>query len=263
MSIINLAIFLGIVIFALMTSSYLAGLILVFALSILEIVEYGMTHFMFLLMCELTLALFIIRETKLRKDNSPLLKYNPLYKNNVLPRKVQHIVCGVFLLAFVVRLVAFFHPTKVDSRSESKAEYQRSANAFINKVVIAHKKGEDYHSVARCNPFTNDVFVCKVVALLDSEYGRVDAMKLSISNAMQSAVVTRKEELVRLSAVCLEEPSNVIQRIRAAKIGELNAAKMVKDFSDKYISLHKKCCKGLERIDSNSLKVTQHKDEGI
>lgn len=80
MSIINLAIFLGIVIFALMTSSYLAGLILVFALSILEIVEYGMTHFMFLLMCELTLALFIIRETKLRKDNSPLLKYNPLYK---------------------------------------------------------------------------------------------------------------------------------------------------------------------------------------
>ena len=56
MSIINLAIFVGIVMFALMTSSYLAGLILVFALSILEIVEYGMTHFMFLLMCELTLA---------------------------------------------------------------------------------------------------------------------------------------------------------------------------------------------------------------
>ena len=39
MSIINLAIFLGIVIFALITSSYLAGLILVFALSILEIAE--------------------------------------------------------------------------------------------------------------------------------------------------------------------------------------------------------------------------------
>lgn len=243
MSIINLAIFLGIVIFALMTSSYLAGLILVFALSILEIVEYGMTHFMFLLMCELTLALFIIRETKLRKDNSPLLKYNPMYKNNVLPRKVQLIVCGVFLIAFVVRLVAFFHPSKVDCRIESDAEYQRSANAFINKVVIAHKKGEDYHSVARSNPFTNDVFVCKVVALLDSEYGRVDAMKLSISNAMQSVVVTRKEELARLSADCLEESSNVVQRITAADIGEVNAQKMAMDFSAYYIKLHQKCRK--------------------
>ena len=249
MSIINLAIFLGIVIFALMTSSYLAGLILVFALSILEIVEYGMTHFMFLLMCELTLALFIIRETKLRKDNSPLLKYNPLYKNNVLPRKVQHIVCGVFLLAFVVWLVAFFHPTKVDSRSESKAEYQRSANAFINKVVIAHKKGEDYHSVARCNPFTNDVFVCKVVALLDSEYGRVDAMKLSISNAMQSAVVTRKEELSRLSAECLKESSNVVQRITSEGIGEVNAQKMAMDFSAQYIKLHKECSKVVDGVE--------------
>lgn len=249
MSIINLAIFLGIVIFALMTSSYLAGLILVFALSILEIVEYGMTHFMFLLMCELTLALFIIRETKLRKDNSPLLKYNPLYKNNVLPRKVQLIVCGVFLLAFVVWLVAFFHPTKVDSRSESKAEYQRSANAFINKVVIAHKEGEDYHSIARRNPFTNDVFVCKVVALLDSEYGRVDAMKLSISNAMQSAAATRKEELARLSADCLEESSNVVQRITAADIGEVNAKKMAMDFSTYYIKLHQKCSKAVANME--------------
>ena len=249
MSIINLAIFLGIVIFALMTSSYLAGLILVFALSILEIVEYGMTHFMFLLMCELTLALFIIRETKLRKDNSPLLKYNPLYKNNVLSRKVQHIVCGVFLLAFVVRLVAFFRPTKVDCRIESEAEYQRSANAFINKIVIAHKKGDDYHSIARCNPFTNDVFVSKVVSLLDSEYGYVDAMKLSISKAMQSAVVTRKEELSRLSAECLKESSNVVQRITSEGIGEVNAQKMAMDFSAQYIKLHKECSKVVDGVE--------------
>lgn len=249
MSIINLAIFLGIVIFAFMTSSYLTGLILVFALSILEIVEYGMTHFMFLLMCELTLALFIIRETKLRKDNSPLLKYNPLYKNNVLPRKVQHIVCGVFLLAFVVRLVAFFRPTKVDCCIESEAEYQRSANAFINKIVIAHKKGDDYHSIARCNPFTNDVFVSKVVSLLDSEYGYVDAMKLSISKAMQSAVVTRKEELSRLSAECLKESSNVVQRITSEGIGEVNAQKMAMDFSAQYIKLHKECSKVVDGVE--------------
>ena len=126
MSIINLAIFLGIVIFTLMTSSYLAGLILVFALSILEIVEYGMSHFMFLLMCELILALFIIRETKLRKDNSPLLKYNPLYKNNVLPRKVQLIVCGVFLPAFVVRLVS----QKGQSKDNRDDTHQHTWNGF-------------------------------------------------------------------------------------------------------------------------------------
>ena len=249
MSIINLAIFLGIVIFALITSSYLAGIILVFALSILEIVEYGMTHFMFLLMCELTLVLFIIRETKLRKDNSPLLKYNPLYKKNMLPRKVQLIVCGVFLLALAVRIVAFFRPTKVDCRIESEAEYQRSANAFINKIVIAHKKGDDYHSIARCNPFTNDVFVSKVVSLLDSEYGYVDAMKLSISKAMQSAVVTRKEELSRLSAECLKESSNVVQRITSEGIGEVNAQKMAMDFSAQYIKLHKECSKVVDGVE--------------
>lgn len=249
MSIINLAIFLGIVIFALITSSYLAGIILVFALSILEIVEYGMTHFMFLLMCELTLVLFIIRETKLRKDNSPLLKYNPLYKKNVLPRKVQLIVCVVFLLALAVRIVAFFRPTKVDCRIESEAEYQRSANAFINKIVIAHKKGDDYHSIARCNPFTNDVFVSKVVSLLDSEYGYVDAMKLSISKAMKSAVVTRKEELSRLSAECLKESSNVVQRITSEGIGEVNAQKMAMDFSAQYIKLHKECSKVVDGVE--------------
>ena len=77
MSIINLIIFLSILLFVIFSSSYLAGLILIFALSILEIAEYGMTHFLFLLVCELTIALFIVREIKFKKDNSPLLKYNP------------------------------------------------------------------------------------------------------------------------------------------------------------------------------------------
>lgn len=199
-------------------------------------------------MCELTIALFIIMETIFRKDNSPLLKYNPLYKKNVLPRKVQLIVCGVFLLALAVRIVAFFRPTKVDCRIESEAEYQRSANAFINKIVIAHKKGDDSHSIARCNPFTNDVFVSKVVSLLDSEYGYVDAMKLSILKAMQSAVKTRKEELSRLSAECLKESSNVVQRITSEGIGEVNAQKMAVDFSDQYIKLHKECSKVVDGV---------------
>ena len=158
-------------------------------------------------------------------------------------------VCVVFLLALAVRIVAFFRPTKVDCRIESEAEYQRSANAFINKIVIAHKKGDDYHSIARCNPFTNDVFVSKVVSLLDSEYGYVDAMKLSISKAMKSAVVTRKEELSRLSAECLKESSNVVQRITSEGIGEVNAQKMAMDFSAQYIKLHKECSKVVDGVE--------------
>ena len=85
--------------------------------------------------------------------------------------------------------------------------------------------------------------------LLDSEYGRVDAMKLSISNAMQSAAATRKEELARLSADCLEESSNVVQRITAADIGEVNAKKMAMDFSTYYIKLHQKCSKAVANME--------------
>ena len=85
--------------------------------------------------------------------------------------------------------------------------------------------------------------------MLDSEYGRVDAMKLSISNAMQSAAATRKEELARLSADCLEESSNVVQRITAADIGEVNAKEMAMDFSTYYIKLHQKCSKAVANME--------------
>lgn len=243
MSIVNLIMFLGVLAFAVFSSNYLAGLVLVLILMTLEIFEHGMAHSMFLVMCELTFVLFVIKETKTRKDDSPLLKYNPLYKNNVLPRKVQLLVCGVFLFAFVVRLVTFFHSPTVDNRIESDVEYQRSANAFINKIVIAHKTGEDYHSVANCNPFTNDVFVCKVVALLEYEYGRVDNMSQSITAAMKSVTADRGEKLRHLSEECIKESSNVVQRINAADIGEMNASKMASDFSAMYIRLHQKCSK--------------------
>lgn len=242
MSIINFCIFLGILMFALLTSSYLVGLILVFALSIWEIIEYGMTHSMFLLMCELTFALFVVKETKLRKDDSPLLKYNPLYKKNALPRKVQLIICSVLLLAVMVRIIAISNTNIRDDRSQQEVEYRRDANAFINQIVIAHKRGEDYHSIARRNPFTNEVFVCKVIALLESEYSRVDELSASISTAIKSTECDHALTLRRLSTECIEESSNVVQRIGNAGIGESNGAKMAKDFSDYYLRLHKKCC---------------------
>ena len=249
MSIVNLFIFLGILAFALLTSSYLTGLILVFALMVLEIVEHGMTHSMFLVMCELTFVLLVIKETKRRKDDSPLLKYNPLYKKNVLPKKIQFIICTIFLLALAVRIIAYLRPAVGVSCDHPGEEYRKAANAFINEIVIAHKKGADYRSVAKCNPFTNDVFVCKVVALLESEYGRVDNMRQSIAAATKSVAADRGEKLQHLSDECIKESSNVVQRINATGIGEINASKMASDFSAYYIQLHQKCCKAVERIE--------------
>jgi predicted transcriptional regulator of viral defense system len=74
-------------------------------------------------------------------------------------------------------------------------EYRREANAFINKIVISHKSGEDYHSLAKSNPFTNDAFVCGVAALLESEYERVDYKSQSILVAMKSTSVERGKKL--------------------------------------------------------------------
>lgn len=247
MSIINLIIFFGILMFALLTSSYLAGLILVLVLSVWEIVEYGMAHSMFLLMCELTAALFVMKETKLRKGDSPLLKYNPVYKKNVLPRKVQFTICCVLLLAFLIRIVPLRQTVRVDDCARQEGEYRRDANAFINKIVIAYKKGEDYNSIANSNPYTNDVFVCNVVALLLSEYGHCDALNDTVSIALQSNRSDRQEVLLRLSEKCVEESSNVVRRIVAAKIGESNTARMAKDFCRFYIELQRKCCRSLDR----------------
>lgn len=245
MSIVNFIIFLGILAFALLTSNYLVGLRFIFVLMVLEIAEHGMAHSMFLVMCELTFVLFVIKETKRRKGDSPLLKYNPLYKNNVLPKKLQIIICTIFLLALLVRIIAFFYPAMGQNHGGTDDEYRREANAFINRIVIAHKRGEDYHSVAKSNPFINDVFVCKVAALLESEYGRVDYMSQSISVAI-SNTAERGKILQRLSDECINESSNVVQRITAADIGEVNAQKMASDFSAYYIRLHQKCCKAAE-----------------
>ena len=251
MAVINFFIFLGILIFVLLTSSYLAGLVLVFALLDWEIVEYGMSHSMFLFMCELTFALFVVKETKLRKDDSPLLKYNPLYKKNVLPQKVQLTICSAFLLAVIARIISISNTAVIGDCSQCKNKYRRNANAFINQIVIAHKRGEDYRCVARSNPFTNDAFVCKVVALLESEYGRADELRASISNAIRSAEHDRILSLQRLASECIDESSDVIRRIGHAGIGESNGAKMAKDFSEFYLRLHKECCDSIIDPDQN------------
>ena len=240
------------VVYAFVTSKYVVGATLVFSVIVVETViniPRDTVGTFFTLSGMVAITVLVIMEGKKRAKDSVLIRYNPFYKENVLPRKMQIIICTIFSLTLLARVIIFFCPAEDATHGRVGEQYRKEANAFINKIVIAHKKGEDYHSIVRRNPFPNDVFVCKVVALLDSEYGRVDAMKLSISNAMQSTVVTRKEELARLSADCLEESSNVVQRITAADIGEVNAQKMASDFSAYYIRLHQKCCKAVESVE--------------
>lgn len=240
------------VVYAFVTSKYVVGAVLAFGVIVVETVvniPRDSVGTFFTLSGMVAITVLVIMEGKKRAKDSVLIRYNPFYKENVIPKNIQIIICTILSLALLVRVVTFFCPAEDVNRGHASEQYRKEANAFINKVVIGHKEGEDYHSIARRNPFTNDVFVCKVVALLDSEYGRVDAMKLSISNAMQSAAATRKEELARLSADCLEESSNVVQRITAADIGEVNAKKMAMDFSTYYIKLHQKCSKAVANME--------------
>lgn len=221
------------VVYAFVTSKYVVGAALVFGVIVVEMVvniPRDSVGTFFTLSGMVAITVLVIMEGKKRAKDSVLIRYNPFYKENVIPKNIQIIICTILSLALLARVVAFFCPVEDVNCGRVGGQHREEANAFINKIVVAHKKGEDYHSIARSNLFSNDVFVCKFVALLDSEYGRVDAMKLSISNAMKSVVVTRKEELARLSEECLNESSNVFQRITAADIGGANAKNMAMVF---------------------------------
>lgn len=240
------------VVYAFSTSKYIVGAALTFGVIVVETVvniPRDSVGTFFTLSGMVAITVLVIMEGKKHAENSVLIRYNPFYKETVLPKKIKIIICTIFSLALLAHIIGFFGPVEYGNRDNSSEQYRKDANAFINKIVVAHKKGEDYHSIARQNPFANDAFVCKVVALLDSEYGRVDTMELSISNALHSAAMTRKEELARLSADCLEESTNVAQRITLSDIGEVNAKKMAMDFSDYYIRLHQKCSRAMERLE--------------
>ena len=240
------------VVYAFVTSKYVLGAALAFIVIIVETVtnvprdSFGT---FFTLSGMVAITVLVIMEGKKHANDSVLIRYNPFYKKNVLPKKLQIIICAIILFALFTRIIVSFRPVEDINHGRTGEQYRKEANAFINKIVISHKRGEDYHSVAKSNPFTNDVFVCKVVALLESEYGRVDNMRQSIAAATKSVAADRGEKLQHLSDECIKESSNVVQRINATGIGEINASKMASDFSAYYLQLHQKCCKAVERIE--------------
>lgn len=240
----------SVVIYAFVTSRYVFGASWAFCIIVVETAiniprDSGWTFFTLSGMVAITVL--VIMDGRKYANDSVLIRFNPFHKENVIPKKLKIIICIIFSLALLLRIIVFSRPSEGVDYGRADEEYRQAANEFIDKMVIAHGKGDDFHSVARCNPFTNDVFVCRVVALLESEYKRVDGMRQSISATMKLAAAERGERLRGLAEECIRESSNVVQRINSADIGEMKARKMATDFSVRYIELHKECCKAVER----------------
>lgn len=237
------------VVYAFVTSKYVLGAALAFIVITVEtVINIPRDSFgtFFTLSGMVAITVLVIMDGRKLANDSVLIRFNPFCKKNVLPKKLQIIICAIFSLALLTRVIVFSRPAKDINHGRIEDQYWKEANAFINKIVVSHKKGEDYRSVAKSNPFTNDVFVCKVVALLESECGRIAAMSHSISTAMKYDEAQRKEKLRNLSDECIKESSNVVQRISGAGIGKMNVPKMANDFSEQYIRLGRMCHKAVE-----------------
>jgi len=239
-SIINLAIGGIAFAYALVAKGYLISIIVIMCVLVVEVIESGLIHAGWLVLGEVVLAFLVVKETKRRKDESPLLKYNPMYNGNSLPLGVRLALCMVMIIAVIVRIVAFCYDSHhvLDGGGNNQ---QREAVNFIKDIVKAHKSGEDYRHVADRNPFPDNPLVCRYAQLLVSEYNRFDEIKNNIAKAKMCSSNIRNVELERLSEQCHSESTNVIRRIENASIGEINAERIKKDFVREYMWLQSKC----------------------
>ena len=105
---INVILYVSTLFFVMVTSRYLMGLFFLLVIMLSEIPAHGIEHSCFLVLCEITLAIFVVKETSQKKGSSPLLAYNPFYEKNKLNSKVRFGILFVFSLAFAIRLFSFF-----------------------------------------------------------------------------------------------------------------------------------------------------------
>lgn len=248
--IINIVLVLGLLAFSWFSKRYVVSLLFLAGVMILEVVEHGMGNSWFLVLCEVICALFVVQETQMRKESSVLLKYNPLFHGNVLPRRVQFVVCVLFTIALLLRLVGLFvhRAAEADAREKGGgADYQQKVGSFVGRIIDAYKNNEEYQAIVRSNPYTNDIFVTRFVTTLGQEYARLDQLKHEMA--------AKPQERKRLIRQCEQESRNVVIRINAAGIGDANAKKMSKEFHDYYETLCSSLKKDLQDLNDFTKKL--------
>lgn len=107
MALLDIALLMGIWMFVRLTQRYMNGLVLVFGLLIADVFRFGMSNSLMLCGGMLLMLWMIIKDTQARKEESIVLKHNPLHEGNAISKRLRLVVLAVILMAFAVRVVSF------------------------------------------------------------------------------------------------------------------------------------------------------------
>lgn len=95
-------------IIGLITQKYMLFVFLVFMFMVLDMVLGGENHWQIHVMSNFFMLLLIIKDTLRNKDNSLILKYNPLYERNKLNPKVRFVLLVIILISFFIHFFSKF-----------------------------------------------------------------------------------------------------------------------------------------------------------
>ena len=104
----DLALLMGLWGVAAITRRYMICAGMVFLLMVIDIWLHSMTNALMLCAGIFLLCWMIIKDTLKNKADSVVLKYNPLYAENKLNPKIRIAILIIFIVAFLIRIVAFF-----------------------------------------------------------------------------------------------------------------------------------------------------------
>lgn len=126
------------VVYAFVTSKYYVGAALVFGVIVVETVVNIPRDFVgtfFTLLGMVAITVLVIMEGKKHAKNSVLIRYNPFYKENVLSKNIQIIICTILSLALLARVVTFFCSAEDANRGRVGEQYLEEANASPTNTI--------------------------------------------------------------------------------------------------------------------------------
>ena len=105
---VDIGLILGLWVVAAITQRYMICASMVFLLMLIDIWFHSLNNSLLLCAGILLLLWMIMKDTLKNKDESIVLKYNPLYDKNRLNPKIRLLILVLFSIAFLIRLIAFF-----------------------------------------------------------------------------------------------------------------------------------------------------------